>query len=125
MAIRKNVGIIISDDDSEICYIALRCAIFHLMQQEFVKIFFVDAGVNWNNTCNERYNVNDLIQKFKRNGGLVEMCANRDKLKISLKKFLDKRITEKGIDYIYNNQKFRSIRTDSIYVKQFNKVFND
>ena len=119
VANRKNVGIIISDDDSENCYIALRCAVFHLMQQEFVKIFFVDTGVKWGNNCNQGYEVNDLIKKFKHDGGLVAICVNRDKLKIGLTKFLDKRITEKEIDYICYNQKFGSIRTDRIYVKQF------
>ena len=40
----KKVGIVIASNDPETCWVAIRYASFHLMEQKNVNIYFVESG---------------------------------------------------------------------------------
>jgi len=58
----KKVGIVIATNDCETCWVAIRYAAFHLMDQKDVKIYFADSGVKYKDIYDEIYDVVKLVE---------------------------------------------------------------
>ncbi|MCP4650489.1 MAG: hypothetical protein GY853_10475 [PVC group bacterium] len=117
-----NVGIIISSNDVETCFVALRYAIFHLMQNDEVKVFFEDTGKKYHQKIWDKFNISEEVEKFKQAGGLIFACDNKDKLEKYLTKFFTPFISHKEAVDISTNDRFRSIKIFNIYIRNFIKV---
>lgn len=58
------IGIIISSNDVETCWNALRYANFCLGQKDEVKVFFMGKGVEYQKVGTEKFNTVDQAEKF-------------------------------------------------------------
>ncbi|MDP8201830.1 MAG: hypothetical protein P9M11_06765 [Candidatus Tenebribacter burtonii] len=114
-----NIGIIISSNDAETCRIALQHAIFHLMQNDEVKVFFVDSGREYFQANSTKFNVSEEAEKFKQAGGLIYICDSKKKLEEYLKKYFVPLISNKTAVDISTNDEFRSIKFENIYIRNF------
>ena len=117
-----NVGIIISSNDAEICWVALRYATFHLMQYDEVKVFFVDSGREYLQITSTEFNILEEVEKFKQASGLIYVCDSKKKLEEYLRKNFFPFISNKTAVDISTNDKFRSIKINNIYIRNFRKV---
>jgi len=115
----KRVGIVIVTNDSEICWIAIRYATFHLMEQKDVKIYFVDSGLKYKNMCDGKYNAVKLVECFTQAGGQVFMCYDRENLKMYLTDHFVSLLNKKDLVRISENDKFQSIMTKHAYIRTF------
>ena len=70
------VGIIISSNDAETCWNALRYGNFCLSQKDQVKVFFVGKGVEYQKICTEQFNAVDQADKLMQAGGKVYACGS-------------------------------------------------
>jgi len=118
-----NVGIIISSNDAETCWVALRYATFHIMQDEEVKVFFVDSSVEYRQITSTKFNISEEAEKFKQAGGLIYVCDSRDKLKEYLKKYFAPFISHKEAVNISDDDRFISVKTYNVYIRKFKKVY--
>ena len=114
-----NVGIIISSNDAETCWIALRYATFHLMQHDEVKVFFVDSGREYPQITSTKFNISEEVEKFKQAGGLIFVCDSKEKLEEYLKKYFVPFISHKEAVDISTDDRFRSVKTCNIYIRNF------
>jgi len=117
-----NVGIIISSNDAETCWVALRYATFHLMQHDEVKVFFVDSGREYPQIISTRFNISEEAEKFKQAGGLIYVCDSKKKLEEYLKKYFVPFISNKEAVDISTDDKFRSVKSYNVYIRNFRKV---
>ena len=117
-----NVGIIISSDDAETCWVALRYATFHLMQHDEVKVFFVDSGREYRQITSSKFNISEEVEKFKQAGGLIFVCDSKEKLEEYLKKYFVPFISHKEVIDISTDDRFRSVKTCNVYIRNFRKV---
>ena len=117
-----NVGIIISSNDAETCWVALRCATFHLMQHDEVKVFFANSSKGYCQINSSKFNISGEAEKFKKAGGLIYVCDSKEKLEKYLKKYFVPFISHKEAVDISTDDKFRSVKTCNAYIRNFRKV---
>ena len=118
----KKVGIIIATNDPETCWVAIRYASFHLVEQNDVKIYFVDSGLRHEDISEKKYNVSKLLEGFTKDGGKVYMCDDRDNLKFHLLNNFDQFLNRKEIIGISDDDKIQSIMTENAYIREFKRV---
>lgn len=70
------VGVIISSNDAETCWNALRYANFALGQKDEVKIFFMGKGVEYQKISMDKFNTIEQAEKFLQNGGKIYACGS-------------------------------------------------
>ena len=114
-------GIIIMTNDPETCWVAMRYAGFHLMEQKNVKIFFVDSGVKYDDLSHNRFNIQVMAGTFMEAGGVIEVCEGREMLKAALHKYFDSLLSTDEIMNICED-KFQSMMTKNVYVREFKRI---
>ncbi len=70
------IGVIISSNDAETCWNALRYANFSLGQKDEVKIFFMGKGVEYQIISNEKFNTIEQVEKLMQSGGKIYACGS-------------------------------------------------
>lgn len=70
------IGVIISSNDPETCWNALRYANFSLNQKDEVKIFFMGKGVEYQKVSTEKFNTIEQAEKFIQAGGKIYACGS-------------------------------------------------
>jgi len=70
------IGVIISSNDAETCWNALRYANFALGQKDEVKIFFMGKGVEYQKVSTEKFNTVEQADKFLKSGGKIYACGS-------------------------------------------------
>jgi len=71
-----NIGIVISTNDAETCWNALRYANFSLGQKDEVKVFFMGKGVEYQKVSTEKFNTVEQAEKFMQAGGKIYACGS-------------------------------------------------
>lgn len=69
------IGVIISSNDAETCWNALRYANFALGQKDDVKIFFMGKGVEYQKISTDKFNTVEQAEKFMQSGGRILACG--------------------------------------------------
>ena len=69
------IGLIISSNDAETCWNALRYANFSLGQKDEVKVFFIGKGVEYQKVSTDKYNTIEQADKLLKVGGKVYACG--------------------------------------------------
>lgn len=69
------LGIIISTNDAETCWNALRFANFSLGQKDEVKVFLISKGVGYQQVSTEDFNTVEQSEKFLKSGGKLYACG--------------------------------------------------
>ena len=69
------IGVIISTNDAETCWNALRYANFCLGQKDTVKVFLTGKGVEYQAVSTEKFNTIEQAQKFLTSGGKILACG--------------------------------------------------
>lgn len=69
------IGIIISTNDAETCWNALRYANFCLGQNDSVKVFLTGKGVEYPAVSTAKFNTVEQAQKFLASGGKILACG--------------------------------------------------
>src|SRR3990167_298575 len=69
------IGVIISSDDAETCWNALRFANFSLGQKDEVKVFLMGKGVEYQEVSVEKFNTIGQAEKFLQSGGKIYACG--------------------------------------------------
>ena len=69
------IGVVISSNDAETCWNALRFANFSLGQKDEVKVFFMGKGVEYQTISTEKFNTVEQAEKFIKSGGKVFACG--------------------------------------------------
>ena len=70
------IGVVISSNDAETCWNALRYANFCLSQKDEVKIFFMGKGVEYQKVSIEKFNTVQETEKFMQSGGKIYACGS-------------------------------------------------
>jgi hypothetical protein len=70
------VGVIISSNDAETCWNALRYANFCLAQKDETKVFFMGKDVEYRKIGTDKFNAVEQADKFLKNGGRIYACAH-------------------------------------------------
>jgi len=118
----KKIGIVIASNDPETCWVAVRYAAFHLLEQKSVSIYFVDSGVNCKDMHSEKYDIKKLLEYFRRSGGQVYMCDNREILKSLLMNHFCSLLAKKEIVRMSDDDKIQSIMTENVYIREFKRI---
>lgn len=69
------IGIVVSTDDAETCWNALRFANFSLKQGEQVKVFFIGRGVDYQRGSTAKFDATGQGEEFLRAGGALFACG--------------------------------------------------
>jgi len=69
------IGIIISSNDAEACWNALRYADFALGQKDEIKVFFMGKGVEYQKISMDKFNTVEQAEKFMQSGGKIYACG--------------------------------------------------
>ncbi len=69
------IGIIISSNDAETCWNALRYANFSLGQKDGVKVFLMGKGVEYQEIGTDKFNTVEQAEKFLKSGGKIYACG--------------------------------------------------
>ena len=69
------LGIVISVNDVETCWNALRYANFCLGQKDEVKVFLMGKGVEYQAISIEKFNTVEQAKKFIESGGKIFACG--------------------------------------------------
>ena len=69
------MGVIISSNDAETCWNALRYANFCLGQEDQVKVFLTGKGVEYQKISTEKFNTIEQVDKFLKSGGKILACG--------------------------------------------------
>lgn len=69
------IGVVISSNDAETCWNALRFANFSLGQKDEVKVFFMGKGVEYESISTEKFNTVEQAAKVIKSGGKVFACG--------------------------------------------------
>jgi predicted peroxiredoxin len=69
------MGVIISNNDPETCWNALRYANFCLAQKDEVKVFLTGKGVEYQAISTEKFNTVEQAKKFIESGGKIFACG--------------------------------------------------
>jgi uncharacterized protein involved in oxidation of intracellular sulfur len=70
------IGIVISNNDAETCWNALRYGNFALGQKDEVKIFFMGKGVEYQKVSTDKFNTVEQAEKFMQSGGKIYACGS-------------------------------------------------
>ena len=70
------MGVVISSNDAETCWNAIRYANFALGQKDEVKIFFMGKGVEYQKVCTEKFNTVEQADNFLKSGGRIYACGS-------------------------------------------------
>jgi uncharacterized protein involved in oxidation of intracellular sulfur len=70
------IGVIISSNDAETCWNAIRYANFAVGQKDEVKIFFMGKGVEYQKIKTDKFNTVDQAEKFMQAGGRIYACGS-------------------------------------------------
>ena len=70
------IGVVISSNDAETCWNALRYANFALGQRDEVKVFFMGKGVEYQKVSTEKFNTVEQAEKFIQAGGKIYACGS-------------------------------------------------
>jgi len=70
------IGVVISNNDAETCWNALRYANFCLSQKDEVKVFFMGKGVEYQKVSTEKFNTIEQAEKFMQAGGKIYACGS-------------------------------------------------
>ena len=70
------IGVIISSNDPETCWNALRYANFCLEQKDEVKMFFMGKGVEYQKIGTDKFNTAEQAAKFMQAGGRIYACGS-------------------------------------------------
>ncbi len=69
------IGVIISSNDPETSWNALRYANFCLGQKDEVKVFLTGKGVEYQSISTDKFNTVEQAEKFLRAGGKMLACG--------------------------------------------------
>ena len=69
------IGIIVSNNDAETCWNALRFANFCIGQKDEVKIFFVGKGVEYQKISTDKFNTIEQGDKLLKSGAKLYACG--------------------------------------------------
>ena len=69
------IGVVISTNDAETCWNALRYANYSLGQKDEVKVFLMGKGVECEKASNEKYNTVEQAEKFLSANGKIYACG--------------------------------------------------
>lgn len=69
------IGIVISTNDVETSWNALRYANYALDQKDEVKVFFMGKGVEYQSITTDKFNTVDQAEKFMQAGGQIFACG--------------------------------------------------
>jgi len=69
------IGVIISSNDAETCWNALRYANFAIGQKEEVKVFFMGKGVEYQKVSTDKFNTVEQADKFLQSSGKIYACG--------------------------------------------------
>ena len=69
------MGVIISSNDAETCWNALRYANFCLGQKDEVKVFLTGKGVEYQQISTDKFNTIEQADKFFKSGGKILACG--------------------------------------------------
>ncbi len=72
---RMKLAIIISSNDTETCWNALRYANYSLGQKDEVGIFLISKGVEYEKVSTDKYNTIEQAEKFLQGGGKILACG--------------------------------------------------
>jgi len=70
------IGVIISSNNPETCWNALRYANFCLEQKDEVKMFFMGKGVEYQKIGTDKFNTAEQAAKFMQAGGRIYACGS-------------------------------------------------
>jgi sulfur relay (sulfurtransferase) complex TusBCD TusD component (DsrE family) len=70
------IGIIISINDGETCWNALRYGNFAIGQGDEVKIFFMGKGVEYQKVSTDKFNTIEQAEKLIQAGGKIYACGS-------------------------------------------------
>ena len=70
------ISVVISSNDAETSWNALRYASFCLGQKDEVKIFFMGKGVEYQKVSTEKFNTVEQAEKFMQLGGKIFACGS-------------------------------------------------
>jgi uncharacterized protein involved in oxidation of intracellular sulfur len=70
------IGVIISSNDAETCWNAIRYANFALGQKDEVSIFFMGKGVEYQKIGTEKFNTVEQAELFMGSGGKLFACGS-------------------------------------------------
>jgi uncharacterized protein involved in oxidation of intracellular sulfur len=70
------LGIIISTNDAETCWNALRYANFCLDQKDLVEVFFMGKGVEYQKVGTKKFNTVEQAEKLLKSGGMIYACGS-------------------------------------------------
>ena len=70
------IGVVISTNDTETCWNALRYANFALGQNDEVKVFFMGKGVEYQKVSIEKFNTIKQADEFLKAGGKIYACGS-------------------------------------------------
>lgn len=70
------IGIIISSNDAETCWNALRYANFCISQKDSIKIFFMGKGVEYQKIGTDKFNTTEQAEKLMASGGIIYACGS-------------------------------------------------
>ncbi|HNQ50395.1 MAG TPA: DsrE family protein [Candidatus Omnitrophota bacterium] len=69
------IGVIISSNDAETCWNALRYANFALGQKDEIKVFFMGKGVEYQKVSTDKFNTVEQAEKLLSSGGRIFACG--------------------------------------------------
>ncbi len=69
------IGVIISSNDAETCWNALRYAIFCLGQKDELMVFLTSKGVEYQKISGENFNTVEQADKLLKSGGEILACG--------------------------------------------------
>jgi len=69
------IGVVISSNDAETCWNALRYANYCIGQKDEVKIFFMGKGVEYQKVATDKFKTTEQAAKFLEAGGKVYACG--------------------------------------------------
>jgi len=70
------IGIVISSNDAETCWNALRYGNFALEQGDEAKVFFMGKGVEYQRISTDKFNTVEQAEKFMQLGGNIYACGS-------------------------------------------------
>lgn len=70
------IGLVISSNDAETCWNALRYANFAIGQKDDVKVFFIGKGVEYQKIGTEKFNTVEQAEKIMQSGGKIYACGS-------------------------------------------------
>ena len=69
------IGVIISSNDAETCWNALRYANFCIGQKDEAKVFLTGQGVEYQKISTQKFNTIEQADKFLKSGGKILACG--------------------------------------------------